>query len=1178
MTEVIMKLSELVRIDSRFEKAVNLQLDIDNSKKIGAYIPTHSSMSILKEFLESIQMPDSERASLFIGPYGKGKSHLLLVLLSLISGNTSDEVSSLIRRIKKTDTETNAVIRDVRKRLVPFLPVVITPGNGTLAQAFIRSLGAALMRAGLNDVVPDDYFSAAVHAVETWKEQYPETYKAFEGYVEGTVDGFVSSLKGYDANAMSRFREIYPRLTSGSVFNPVIEEDAVAVYRSVNRKLRDQYGYKGIFIVFDEFSKFLEGSDPERFSADMAALQGICELANSSREEQLHIVCVVHRSIKTYRDLPESVMNAFRGVEGRLTEKRFIVSSQNNFELIADAVAKTPAYKKWKTKAKDREALVEESYALKSLHALFTHDDYERIIGDGCYPLTPVAAMLLLNLSELIAQNERTLFTYIAGKEIGGLYHTVKKADNDKSIGVGSIYDYFSTMMRDSFLPSIHHEWVRAEYALSKAEDENEQQIIKGLAVIRMINRHSEIPAVDDMLRLAAGFTKKEYDAACNGLADKGIIRLRQRTGEYDFKNNIGIDIETLISDCIQKNFMRADVGSTLRTAVKEKYTTPKKHDQTYRITRYFNHTFMTQDQLLALGDIKYLEWKNEPDGIIINLLPQAGLDQEAVMEHAAALGSTTLVVRMPAESSFDYGYAAKRFLAIRKIITESEFDDDRQVIRRELEDLLEDTTGTINDFYQDTFVSSDTVIMCDGVHTVEGHGFNRFVSDICDAAYCRTPKINHELINRHVVTGQIARARAAILKGMLTGADLSGYETGTSAESTIYRAVMLHTRNDENLTAARKEIKEFIHASVGRKTSFRQIIDKLTTPPYGMRKGVLPFYILEELLLLEDMPVISLADKEVTISESAVVNAVSRPGDYYLYVEQETAQKSIYVAELEKIYNDFQVYCADIDKRNRLAHLTCLMQAWYRSLPQTAIIFREEDYEGQEMGYLTGFRNELGTAYINPREFLFERIPAVFDGLDLAEITNKIRMIRNDLDAHVHHVKQAASKIIREKFGFSRDQDLRQSLLTWYTALPEQAKKSVVSSEAEGLLSFIRETDTSDEEEIAGRIATLITGGYIEDWKDSMAETFGDELSSVISEVIEAGNRKEDTRSMVIANPEGDRDVLFYDFNMDDISSTGTFFRNSLEDMLEEYEGILNNREKIGILVDAIKRLSGTE
>ena len=1169
-----MRLSELVKIDSRFEKAVNLQLDIDNNKKIASYIPTHSAMNILRDFMKSIQMPDSERASLFIGPYGKGKSHLLLILLNLISAGDSDEINALLRKIKKIDSDTYDVIRDVRKRFAPFLPVVITPGNGTLAQAFIRNLSAALTRAGLDDVVPDDYYSAAIHTIEMWKEQYPETYKGFEGCIDN-ADAFVDSLRGYDAEAMSIFRGLYPKLTSGSVFNPLIDEDAVSVYRSVNRKLRDHYRYKGIFIIFDEFSKFLEGSDPERFSSDMAALQGICELANSSREEQLHIVCVVHRSIKTYKDLPESVMNAFRGVEGRLTEKRFIVSSQNNYELIADAITKTPVYKKWKPEAKDRNSLIQDSYSIKSLRTLFDCGDYERIIGDGCYPLTPVAAMLLLNLSELIAQNERTLFTYIAGKEIGGLYYTVKKAENDKSIGVGNIYDYFSTMMRDSFLPSIHHEWVKAEYALSQTEDEAEQQIIKGLAVIRMINKRSEIPAADDVLRLAAGFAVDEYEPARDRLVETGIIKLRQRTGEYEFRANTGVDVETLVGDCIQKNFMRIDAGSVLRAAVREKYTLPKKHNQTYRITRFFNHCFMTQEQYLALNNPSYLEWKSVPDGVIIHILPGTEVDMEKVELHTREIGDSTLIVRMPSHSGFDYSYAAKRFKAIRKVIADSEYDDDRQVIRRELEDLLEDTIGGINDFYLETYASSK-VVMHDGIHTVEGNGINRFVSDVSDAAYGRTPRINHELINRNVVIGQIARARGVILKGMLSGADFTNYETGSSAEATIYRAVMLHTMKDDNLALARKEVRDFIHDSIGTKTPFSAIVDKLMSPPYGMRKGVLPFYILEEMLLLEDMPVISLNDKEVTLSESAIVSAVARPADYYLYVEQETVQKSVYIAELEKLFDDFKIYCADIDKKNKLAHLACLMQAWYRSLPQSALVFREKDYDGQMMEQVTAFRNELAAAYINPRELLFDRIPAIFEGVELSMIAGEIRTIRNDLDAHNHRMKRLAASVIRSTFGISDTQDLQQSLLSWHEKLPEEVTKSVLGAEAESLLQFTETLETSDEEEIAGRIVSIITGGYVEDWKDGMLGVFEEQLGAVMKEISETRDKGK-VKSAVIESKDG-RDVLFYDFDINNISSTGIFFRNSLEDMIEEYDGIMDNREKIGILIDAIKRLSGTE
>ncbi len=47
-----------------------------------------------------------------------------------------------------------------------------------------------------------------------------------------------------------------------------------------------------------------------------------------------------------------------------------------------------------------------------------------------------------------------------------------------------------------------------------------------------------------------------------------------------------------------------------------------------------------------------------------------------------------------------------------------------------------------------------------------------------------------------------------------------------------------------------------------------------------------------------------------------------------------------------------------------------------------------------------------------------------------------------------------------------------------------------------------------------------------------------------------------------------------FYDFNAENLSTTATFFKNALEDMMEEYDGILENNEKIGVLMDAIKKL----
>ena len=83
-------LSDLVYTDSRFQTSVNLRIDLDNPEKIKGYIPTKASAGIMNQYLNDIASGAGKNsrhgyATALIGPYGKGKSHLVLVLLQLIS-------------------------------------------------------------------------------------------------------------------------------------------------------------------------------------------------------------------------------------------------------------------------------------------------------------------------------------------------------------------------------------------------------------------------------------------------------------------------------------------------------------------------------------------------------------------------------------------------------------------------------------------------------------------------------------------------------------------------------------------------------------------------------------------------------------------------------------------------------------------------------------------------------------------------------------------------------------------------------------------------------------------------------------------------------------------------------------------------------------------------------------
>ena len=302
-----MKLLELIKIDNRFEKSVNLTLDLYVQDKIDGYIPTRSSVNILDSYINEVRSFSGNRATVLIGPYGKGKSHLLLVLLSILSRTCQmSAINKLVQRIFAVNPDAAAHISDVMENQGQFLTVLINAnGNNSLNQAFMRALTSALTRDGLADVIPDNYYTESVKMLQNWKQNFPDTYKSFQEKLNGNeIDSFVKKLESYDEKALEFFRAVYPELTSGGVFNPLIDDEVISVYQSVNRILREKYGYAGIYIIFDEFSKYIEGHAVEGFAGDMKVLQDMCELCNASKDEQLHLTCVAHKSIKTYHCAP----------------------------------------------------------------------------------------------------------------------------------------------------------------------------------------------------------------------------------------------------------------------------------------------------------------------------------------------------------------------------------------------------------------------------------------------------------------------------------------------------------------------------------------------------------------------------------------------------------------------------------------------------------------------------------------------------------------------------------------------------------------------------------------------------------------------------------------------------------------------------------------------------------
>ena len=148
-----------------------------------------------------------------------------------------------------------------------------------------------------------------------------QKWRSFLGLSGATVE---ASLKNYDTEVYLRLVKAYPDLTSGSTFDTLANADVVETYISVTKNLRKK-GYSGIYVVFDEFSKYLESSIKNATVEDVKLLQDFAEACNrSDQQEQLHLLLISHKNLSNYIDsnLPKEKVDGWRGVSGRFSADR----------------------------------------------------------------------------------------------------------------------------------------------------------------------------------------------------------------------------------------------------------------------------------------------------------------------------------------------------------------------------------------------------------------------------------------------------------------------------------------------------------------------------------------------------------------------------------------------------------------------------------------------------------------------------------------------------------------------------------------------------------------------------------------------------------------------------------------------------------------------------------------
>lgn len=1187
-------LNDYISFNSDFRDSVNLYLDLNKPEKINSYLPTKSSVDILTQYLTAVE-DNRQQATLLIGPYGKGKSHLLLLMLAILSMDKNDKdnialLKDLSKRVAKTDKETAKKIDTIIKKKTRFLPILIMSTQGDLNQAFMVGLNEALRREGLTELTPETYYTHATATIERWKNEYPETYDRYLAALKErkiTERNMHTQLMNCDADALEVFKDIYPDLTSGGTFNPLVNAEVLPMYKNIADKLVETKGYSGLYIVFDEFSKFIEGQEKTHSGNNMKLLQDICELANASKSTKTFFTMIAHKSIKEYgKYLSTDIINSFTGIEGRIKEVFFVTSTKNNYELIESAIFKNDKIKKEaQYKQFVNEERTKEFFGLLPFSSTFTREDFEKTVMDGCYPLSPTSAYLLLNISEKVAQNERTLFTFISKEEQHSMakYVASSKPSKEWIINADLVYDYFKNLFKkDVSNEFIHNEWLNAEYALSQVSDRNKKQLIKTLAIINIVNKPDELPANKESLRLASGVP--DIEGTIGGLEANGLIYKKGSTNSYVFKTRATSELKTEIKKRRDLRAIKPNANKVFSDIAEVQYVIPKRYNYKYAMMRYFRYEYMDVETFMTINDLAVIVQEGGfCDGKILSLYSDEDIDYSSEVGKKVKQAAIPNLIVIIGNKIFDLSEQVQEYEMLQEIKGDTEFfkQDGYEVLEKEIPVIEEDIEKEILAYLENCFGKESgrkVFYFDDGKFKAESEKSISVIADaVAQSVYPDSIRINHELINRETLsTAQIKKARKTIIEDLLNGEDTSKYMNGTSAEATIYRAVFAGTGIRDGKYADKVDrvveiFRNYISGAGDNKRCVADLVKQLVTAPIAMRRAVIPLYLAYFLSEKNEDIVIYFGDKEVTLNADIILNMCDEPKDYSIFISIEDIKKEAYITDLTNL---FVVQEKTRKSDSRIENLVIGMQRWFRALPQaTKNLKNQREYITDEKLLMSvpKVKELLQNVEANPYEILFVALPKIYGTANYKKITQYIADLRTSLNGYLDWLTQEAAKQTILVFDDKAKQNLNHTLQEWYQDQSDFAKQGLRSNKITSFMRCIEENQAFDDSEIVKKVIPAVTEMYIDTWNDASLGKYIEELKSLKEEIemLDDSAKSEGNCELKFTSKNGEEIKCYYEPVSE---GTGAIMRNILSDTLEDFNDLTVN-EKVAILLEMIEK-----
>ena len=613
-----------------------------------------------------------------------------------------------------------------------------------------------------------------------------------------------------------------------------------------------------LLLVIDEFGKNLEAIR-DNGDSDPYLLQQLAEAGQGSGLP-IFVLTLQHLSFEDYLEGVEGPQRReWAKVQGRFEDVAFVESASQMRALIGTAFSVADD---------DLRARIDRwSGSLAAeMRKLGIADLADQHIVASCYPLHPLAALVLPELCSRYGQHERTLFSFLTDSHaasVSSFLDTTLLSEDDPlpSLGLDTVYDYFVATGAVSVASARQSSrWTEIATRLrdSHGLTGEQERLAKSIALLNLISTTGTVRASRPMLAL----TDARLEDSLAELENAGVVTYRDFADEYRIWHGTDVDIGVLLESARQQA-QRQSLVEVLATIDEPSPMVAAGHSAKHNVLRVFKTRYCEGGER-----VEPLDAFSEFDGRVLLCV---GKDQPVPNVVGGVAGSKPVVAAVPEDvSALDA--AAREVAAVTAALDDPTVIAD-WVARRELGERLAQTRVAFEHALVSTFSSSRcSWLMLDAGRQralAAGRGSGA-LSAAAERAYPSTPMVRNEMINRTELSSQGAKARRILLEAMIEqGAETDLGLEGYGPEMAMYQAVLRHTglhgrdsRNevmtfrsptDESLQLAWQVLTDEFQRAKSRRVNLSDIYAALLSPPIGMKAGVIPVFVTAGLLAFAD-------------------------------------------------------------------------------------------------------------------------------------------------------------------------------------------------------------------------------------------------------------------------------------------------------------------------------------